>query len=79
MQSQLLGQYAAVQVHTMQQMMEQQQLMANAQAFQDQNAKPGQPGPKSSTAPPNMGPGGNPPMNKNELMNESLPTAGGGK
>lgn len=77
-QARLLGQYAAVKITEMQQKLQRQQMMENAAAFQQQNNQPGQPGPKGAVNPPNTGPGGNPKVNKNELLNESLPSAGGG-
>lgn len=78
-QQKMLAQYVAMKVQEMQQQMQQQQMMQNAQAFSQQNQQPGQPGPKPQTAPPNMGPGGNPKTQGRELLNESLPGAGGGQ
>jgi transcription initiation factor TFIID subunit TAF12 len=79
-QQQLLGQYAAQRVQEMQQLIQQQQMQANAAAMQQQMQGGGQPGAKPSgkNPPPNTGPGGNPPVNKNEMLDESLPGAGGG-
>ena len=84
-QVQLLGQYAATRVTELQQMMQQQQLMANAQQMQ-QNMNSGgngggggKGGQAGNSAPPNTGPGGNAKVQGNELINESLPSAGGGQ
>ena len=76
-QTRMLGQYAAARMQEMMQLMEQQQMLANAAAFQQQQGQ-GQGGPQGQAAPPNTGPGGNAPVQKNELLDESLPGAGGG-
>jgi len=88
MQTQMLGQYAATRVAEMQQMLEQQKMMENAAAMQQQlGGGPGaaggkqatQPGPQAQGGPPNVGPGGNPPVQGKEMLDESLPGAGGGQ
>jgi hypothetical protein len=79
-QTQLLGQYASLKVQEYQQLMEQQQLMqAAAQMQQEVGGGPGQGGGKAATQPPpNTGPGGNAKVQGGELLDESLPSAGGG-
>lgn len=84
MQVQMLAQYTAQRIQEMQQIMAQQQMMQNAAAMQKQvggqgGGQPGQPGPPGQQAPPNTGVGGNPPVNGRELLDESLPGAGGGQ
>lgn len=76
----MLGQYAAQRVHEFQVLQQQQMMMANAQAMQQQMGGPGhgKGGPPPQGGPPNTGPGGNAPVQKNELLDESLPGAGGG-
>lgn len=78
-QQKVLAQYVAIKVQEMQQMLQQQQLMQNADQFAQGNQSPGMPGPKPQTTPPNMGAGGNPQVQGRELLDESLPGAGGGK
>jgi hypothetical protein len=81
---QLLGQYAATKVAELQQQQAQQQMMANAQQMQQQmqgGGQGGQPGakPKGGNPPPPQGAAGNPPVSGREMLNESLPGAGGGQ
>lgn len=83
-QMQMLSQYAAQRIQEYQQQLAQQQMMANAEAMQKQvgggqEGKGGQPGPAAQGAPPNTGVGGNPPVRGRELLDESLPGAGGGQ
>lgn len=54
--------------------MQQQQMMAAAQQFQQGSGQPGTPGPAGS-APINTA---NPTLSKNEMLDESMPSAGGG-
>lgn len=54
--------------------MQKQQMMAAAQQFQQGAGQPGTPGPQGS-APINTS---NPPLQKNEMLDESMPSAGGG-
>jgi hypothetical protein len=82
----MLGQYAAQRVQEMQQALQQQQMMENAAAMQQGMGSGGQagvgagkPGPEGQQAPPNTGPGGNPPVNGREMLDESIPGAGGGQ
>ncbi|MCI0560061.1 MAG: hypothetical protein MN733_16350 [Nitrososphaera sp.] len=77
-QAALFGQYAAQKVAELQQMIEQAQIMQAMQEFQSQG-NGGQPGPKGTSTPPNSGPGGNPPVQGNELLDESLPSARGAR
>jgi hypothetical protein len=79
-QIQLLGQYAATRVQEMQQQIQQQQLMANAQQMQQTvgGGEGADAGKTAATAPPNAGPGGNAKVQGQELLDESLPGAGGG-
>lgn len=79
-QVEMLAQYTAQVIQKMQMQMQQQQLMANAAAMQQQvgGQQGGKPGPPGEGAPPNMGPGGNPPVQGQEMLDESLPGAGGG-
>ncbi|MCI0553273.1 MAG: hypothetical protein L0287_20180, partial [Anaerolineae bacterium] len=77
-QARMLGQYAAKRVAEYQARIQQQMLMQLAGQFnQDRKGgaptSPGQPG-----NPPTMGPGGNASVQGQELLNESLPGAGGG-
>lgn len=58
-----------------QEAMQQQQLLQNAQQFQQQLGGPGQPGPQAQGAPPNTGTAGNQQVNPGELIDESLPSA----
>jgi hypothetical protein len=83
----MLAQYTSQTIMAMQQEQAQQQMLANAAAMQQQvgGGKPGQrgagqgkPGPPGQTAPPNLGVGGNPPVNGREALDESIPGAGGG-
>lgn len=80
MQIQMLGQYTAEKVQELQQMMQQQQLMVNAaQMQQGMGGAPGDSGGAAATsAPPNLGVGGNPKVQGKEYLDESLPGAGGG-
>lgn len=79
----MLSQYTAQRIHEMQQIMAQQQMLQNAAQMQQQvggqGGQAGQPGPPGQQATPNTGPGGNPPINGRELLDESLPGAGGGQ
>jgi hypothetical protein len=80
-QARLLGQYAAAKTHDMQQMMQQQQMLENAaQMQQSAGGGPGAQGGKSAAqgTPPNTGVGGNPKVQGREMLDESLPGAGGG-
>ena len=77
-QAKLLGQYTAMRVAEFQEAQRQQQMMIAAEQFQSQIASSGPPGAKSQSAPPNLGPGGNPSVQSGELLNETLPSAGGG-
>lgn len=80
-QIQMLGQYAATRVSEMQQKMAQQQMLANAQQMQQSmGGGPGQDAGKAAASgtPPNTGPGGNAKVQGGELLDESLPGAGGG-
>lgn len=79
-QVQLLGQYAATRVSEMQQMMQQQQMMANAQQMQQSmGGGPGQEaGNAAASSPPQVGASGNAKVQGKELIDESLPSAGGG-
>jgi hypothetical protein len=81
-QAHLLGQYAAAKTQELQQQIQQQQMMQNAAMMQQSvggQGQPGKPGQSpSGTPPPNTGPGGNAKVQGNELMDESLPGAGGG-
>jgi hypothetical protein len=79
MQARLLGQYASAKVHEMQMMMEQQQMMANAQQFQQQQGQGQQGGAPAQSGPPQTGPAGNQKVQGNEALDESLPSAGGGQ
>lgn len=58
-----------------QEAMQQQQLLQNAQQFQQQLGGPGQPGPQAQGAPPNTGTAGNQQVNPGELIDESMPGA----
>jgi hypothetical protein len=84
-QQHMLGQYAAVRVHEMQQQIEQQQMMMQAAQMQQnmggkaQGSQGGQGGPQGRQAPPSTGPAGNAKVQGKELLNESLPGAGGGQ
>lgn len=80
-QIQMLGQYAATKVQEMQQALQQQQLMENAAAMQQQlgGGSSGKPGPAAQQGPPQTGAGGNPPVQGQEMLDESLPGAGGGQ
>jgi hypothetical protein len=83
-QVQMLSTYAAQRIQEMQQILAQQQMLANAAAMQSQvgggqEGKGGKPGPPGQAAPPKTGPAGNPPVNGGELLDESLPGAGGGQ
>lgn len=71
----LLAQYAAMRVQDMQQMLEQQQMMANAAIMQQQAQPNGKPGPAGQVNPPNTGMGGNPQTQGQELLDEALPGA----
>jgi hypothetical protein len=80
----MLGQYSAIRIQELQQQMAQQQMMQNAAAMQQQvgggqEGKGGKSGPPAQGAPPNTGVGGNPPVNGREMLDESLPGAGGGQ
>lgn len=80
-QVQMLGQYTAEKVQELQVMMQQQQMMANAaQMQQGMGGGPGAEGGQAATqgTPPNTGVGGNAKVQGNELLDESLPGAGGG-
>jgi len=80
-QIRMLGQYAATRVAEMQQMIQQQQLMSNAAAMQQSvgGQQPGQQaGNVAASSPPNPGASGNAPVQGKELIDESLPSAGGG-
>lgn len=80
-QVQLLGQYTASKVQELQAMMQQQELMANAaQMQQGIGQAPGQAGGAVATqgTPPNTGVGGNAKVQGQEMLDESLPGAGGG-
>jgi len=80
-QVQMLSQYSAERVSELQQQMQQQQLMANAALMQQSmGGGEGQEAGKAATAsnPPNTGPGGNAKVQGNEMLDESLPGAGGG-
>lgn len=78
-QVEMLAQYVAQVIQKMQLQQQQQQLMANAAAMQSKmGGQGGKPGPPGQGAPPNMGPGGNPPVQGKEMLDESLPGAGGG-
>jgi hypothetical protein len=79
-QVQLFGQYSATKIYELQQFQQQQQLMqAAAQMQQEVGGGPGQGGGKAATQPPpNTGPGGNAKVQGGELLDESLPSAGGG-
>lgn len=59
----------------MQKAQQQQQLMQNAQQFSQMMTPQGRPGPQGSGGTPNTGVSGNPPVQPNELINESLPGA----
>ena len=83
-QVKMLSGYSAQRIQEMQQMMAQQQMMQNAVAMQSQigggqEGKGGKSGPPSQGTPPNTGVGGNPPVNGREMLDESLPGAGGGQ
>lgn len=77
----LLAQYTATTIQMMQQMMEQQQMLANAAAMQQQvnQGQGGSGGAQPKSGPPNTGVGGNPPVQGGELLDEALPSAGGGQ
>jgi len=76
---QMLGQYAAQRVSEMQQMLQQQQLMQNAAQMQkSMGGGEGQDAGNAAANPPNTGPGGNAKVQGGELLDESLPSAGGG-
>jgi hypothetical protein len=80
-QVQMLAQYAAQRVQEMQQMQEQQTMLQNAAAMQQQmGGGPGQQaGQQAATGtPPNLGVGGNAKVEGKEMIDESLPGAGGG-
>lgn len=77
-QTRMLGQYAAARVAEMEQMLQQQQMMENAAMMQKQVGGSGTTGPAAQQAPPNTGVGGNPPVQGREMLDESLPGAGGG-
>ena len=82
-QLQMLGQYAAIRTNEMQTLLQQQQMQANAAQMQQAvggqpQGQLGQPG-QAQAAPPNTGPGGNAKVQGGELLDESLPGAGGGQ
>jgi hypothetical protein len=75
----ILGVYVGQVQQELAQQQQMQQMLANAQAMQEQIQQgDGKPGPKGETDPGDQGPGGNPPVKGKELMDESLPGAGGG-
>jgi len=77
----ILGVYFGQVSAELQQMQQQQQMMAQAAAMQQQlqdGQGDGKPGPKGETNPGAQGPAGNAPIQGRELMDESLPGAGGG-
>jgi hypothetical protein len=80
-QAAMLGQYVGQKMQEMQQMMEQQQMMANAATMQQgMGTAPGQAaGQAAAQAPPNTGVAGNAKVQGKELLDESLPGAGGGQ
>jgi hypothetical protein len=79
-QAAMLGQYVAMKMQEMQQMMAQQQMLANAaQMQQGMGGAPGQEaGQATAQGPPNPGVAGNAKVQGKELLDESLPGAGGG-
>ena len=80
-QIQMLGQYVAEKTQELQVMMQQQQQLASAQQMQqNMGGAPGSEGGAAATqgTPPNTGVGGNAKVQGKELLDESLPGAGGG-
>ena len=80
-QIQMLGQYVAEKTQELQVMMQQQQQLASAQQMQQSmGGAPGSEGGAAATqgTPPNTGVGGNAKVQGKELLDESLPGAGGG-
>ena len=80
-QIQMPGQYVAEKTQELQVMMQQQQQLASAQQMQQSmGGAPGSEGGAAATqgTPPNTGVGGNAKVQGKELLDESLPGAGGG-
>lgn len=75
----MLAQYSANRIQEYHRMLEQQMMMQNAASMQQQVGGQGTPGPAGQGAPPNTGVGGNPPVQGQEMLDESLPGAGGGQ
>ena len=78
----MLAQYTSEKIMQMQQMQAQQQMLQAAAQMQQQQGQggggqQGKPGPKAQQAPPNTGVGGNPPVSGREMLDESIPGAGG--
>lgn len=78
-QIKMLAQYAANRIQEMQQMQAQQQMLANAASMQQQvGGQGGAPMQGATGTPPNTGVGGNAKVQGKEMLDESLPGAGGG-
>lgn len=75
-QQKLLAQYVSLTIQALQQQQQEQQMMQAAQQFSQGNQQHGQSGPKPQTSPPNMGPGGNQQVQKNEMLNPATPDGG---
>jgi type II secretory pathway pseudopilin PulG len=71
----LVNFYLAKLSQKQQEAQQQQQMMQAAQQFQQQIGGGGQPGPQAQGPPANPGTSGNPQVQNNELLDETLPGA----